>query len=78
MKSRTALPRLAVGFFLSSAGFKNKSLRPHFHPHLHMPPLLQRPVLTVITSYLLYVIAGSSRHLQPLMLAIGRGNEVKV
>lgn len=56
MKSRTTLSSLAVGFsffiyIYVIAGFKNKS----FHPHLHMPPLLQRSTLTIITSCLLYV-----------------------
>lgn len=71
MKGRTTLSGLAVGFLLCHrAGFKNKSLR----PHLHMPPLLQRSILMIITSYLLWV----AHHLQPLTLTLGRGIKVKV
>lgn len=75
MKSRTALSGRTARFLLCHrAGFKNKSL----HPHLHMPPVLQRSILTIITSYLLWVIAVGSHHLQPLTLTMGSGIKVKV
>lgn len=56
------------------AGFKNKPFV-LFSPHLRMPPLLLRPIPTIITFYLLYVITGSSHLSQPLTLSIGRGSE---
>lgn len=69
--------RLVFFFFLSSPGLK---INPSFPSSIHTSTclLLQRSVLTVITSHLLYVIAPSSHHLQPLTLTIGGGNEVKV
>lgn len=66
MKSVIALSGLAAGFVLSSPGLKiNPSVIHHpwlLHPHLHLPALLQRSILTIITSYLLRVSAASSHH----------------
>lgn len=71
---------LAPIFFFHFMSLLGLKISPS-HPHLHMPPLLQPSILAIITSYLLYVIAGSSCHSWALVLLAGRrvgGGEIKV